>query len=252
MARRYESEALMFSPGGRLYQVEYAIKAVGQSAPCLGIVSDGGIVMVAASEATDKLMDVTVPYEKLIRINENMVCSFAGLPADATVLINEVRKITERHNLLYTEVMPCEQVVSNLSDIKQSYTQHGGRRPFGVSMIYMGWDNIYGYQLYKSDPAGDYDEHLGVCIGRKSAEGIEMLRQEVLVKRKLKISLEDAKVLAIKVIAMTMSTTTLSPEQVEMGTLKRIEDNTVYTPFNNEEIKALIEKYSAMGPDPEE
>ena len=55
--------------------------------------------------------------------------------------------------------MPCEQLVSSLCDLKQAYTQYGGKRPFGVSILYMGWDSHHGYQLYHSDPAGMYCVH---------------------------------------------------------------------------------------------
>ena len=56
----------------------------------------------------------------------------------------------------FRESMPCEQLVSSLCDLKQAYTQYGGKRPFGVSILYMGWDSHHGYQLYHSDPAGTY------------------------------------------------------------------------------------------------
>ena len=60
----------------------------------------------------------------------------------------------QRYFYRYREPIPCEQLVSELCDIKQAYTQYGGKRPFGVSLLYMGWDSHYGYQLYQSDPSG--------------------------------------------------------------------------------------------------
>lgn len=97
-----------------------------------------------------------------------MVCSVAGITSDANVLTNELRVIAQRYQLNYGEPMPCEQLVSYLCDIKQAYTQYGGKRPFGVSILYMGWDKHYGYQLYQSDPSGNYGGWKATCIGNNS------------------------------------------------------------------------------------
>ena len=79
----------------------------------------------------------------------------AGLTSDANLLTNELRLIGQRYKYSYGESIPCEQLVSWLCDIKQLYTQSGGKRPFGVSILYMGWDKHYGFQLYQSDPSGE-------------------------------------------------------------------------------------------------
>lgn len=95
--------------------------------------------------------------EKIYQLNENMACSVAGITSDANVLTNELRLFGQRHYYRYREPMPCEQLVSMLCDLKQAYTQYGGKRPFGVSILYMGWDQHHGYQLYHSDPSGMKD-----------------------------------------------------------------------------------------------
>ena len=83
-----------------------------------------------------------------------MACSVAGITSDANVLTNELRLFGQRYYYRFREPMPCEQLVSMLCDLKQAYTQYGGKRPFGVSILYMGWDAHHGYQLYHSDPSG--------------------------------------------------------------------------------------------------
>ena len=98
-----------------------------------------------------------------------MVCSVAGITSDANVLTNELRLIGQRYLFQYGESIPCEQLVSWLCDVKQAYTQYGGKRPFGVSILYMGWDKHYGYQLYQSDPSGNYSGWKATCIGNNSA-----------------------------------------------------------------------------------
>lgn len=97
-----------------------------------------------------------------------MVCSVAGITSDANVLTNELRVTAQRYQLYYGEPMPCEQLVSTLCDLKQAYTQYGGKRPFGVSILYMGWDKHYGYQLYQSDPSGNYGGWKATCIGNNA------------------------------------------------------------------------------------
>ena len=91
----------------------------------------------------------------IINIEILQVCSVAGLTSDANFLTNELRLIGQRYKHSYGETIPCEQLVSWLCDLKQVYTQSGGKRPFGVSILYMGWDKHYGFQLYQSDPSGD-------------------------------------------------------------------------------------------------
>ena len=89
----------------------------------------------------------------------------AGLTSDANLLTNELRLIGQRYKYSYGESIPCEQLVSWLCDIKQLYTQSGGKRPFGVSILYMGWDKHYGFQLYQSDPSGEI-----VCYNNEASD----------------------------------------------------------------------------------
>ena len=99
-------------------------------------------------------LDEVFHSEKIYELNENMACSVAGITSDANVLTNELRLFGQRYYYRYREPIPCEQLVSVLCDLKQAYTQYGGKRPFGVSILYMGWDQHHGYQLYHSDPSG--------------------------------------------------------------------------------------------------
>lgn len=159
-----------------------------------------------------------------------MVCSVAGITSDANVLTNELRVIAQRFQLNYGEPMPCEQLVSYLCDIKQAYTQYGGKRPFGVSILYMGWDKHYGYQLYQSDPSGNYGGWKATCIGNNSSVGLEIclfflgainecifLKAAVsILKQELSeviISLANAQDLAVKVLSKTLDMTKLTSEK---------------------------------------
>lgn len=168
-ARRYDSRTTIFSPEGRLYQVEYAMEAISHAGTCLGILAKDGILLAAERRNVNKLLDNVIFSEKIYRLNEDMVCSVAGITSDANVLTNELRLIAQRYQLQYDEPVPVEQLVSQLCDLKQAYTQYGGKRPFGVSILYMGWDKHYGYQLYQSDPSGNYSGWKATCIGNNAA-----------------------------------------------------------------------------------
>jgi 20S proteasome subunit alpha 3 len=243
MARRYDSRTTIFSPEGRLYQVEYAMEAISHAGTCLGILAKDGILLAAERRNINKLLDNSIFAEKIYRLNEDMVCSVAGITSDANVLTNELRVIAQRYQLQYDEPIPVEQLVSSLCDVKQAYTQYGGKRPFGVSILYMGWDKHYGYQLYQSDPSGNYSGWKATCIGNNAAAAVSVLKQEL---NETPIPLGDAEDLAIKVLAKTLDMTKLSSEKIEMSTLQRDGDETKIKILSNAEVDKLIAKYEKI------
>lgn len=209
-ARRYDSRTTIFSPEGRLYQVEYAMEAISHAGTSLGILAKDGILLAAERRNTNKLLDSVIFSEKIYKLNDDMVCSVAGITSDANVLTNLLRVIAQRYQLNYGEAMPCEQLVSHLCDVKQAYTQYGGKRPFGVSILYMGWDKHYGYQLYQSDPSGNYGGWKATCIGNNSAAAVSSLKQEL---GDTEITLGQAQDLAVKVLSKTLDMTKLTSEK---------------------------------------
>jgi len=240
MARRYDSRTTIFSPEGRLYQVEYAMEAISHAGTCLGILAKDGILLAAERRNTNKLLDAGIFSEKIYKLNDDMVCSVAGITSDANVLTHELRVIAQRYQLNYGEPMPCEQLVSYLCDIKQAYTQYGGKRPFGVSILYMGWDKHYGYQLYQSDPSGNYGGWKATCIGNNSGAAVSILKQEL---HEEPIEIANAQDLAVKVLSKTLDMTKLTSEKVEMATLTRENDKTVIRILSSADVDALITKY---------
>ncbi|CAG0897589.1 unnamed protein product [Cyprideis torosa] len=243
MARRYDTRTTIFSPEGRLYQVEYAMEAIGHCGTCLGILADDGIVLTAEKRNTNKLLDETTSSEKIYKLSEDMACSVAGITSDANVLTNELRMISQRHELQYGEPMPCEQLVAWLCDIKQAFTQFGGKRPFGVSLLYMGWDKHYGFQLYQSDPSGNYGGWKATCIGGNAAAAISILKQDY---KEEGMSLKDALQLSIKVMAKTLDVTKLSPDKLDMSTLTREGGKTKIRSLVPAEIEALVQHHEKL------
>ena len=172
-----------------------------------------------------------------------MICAVAGMTADANILINYARQAAQRYLLTYNEDIPCEQLVRRLCDLKQGYTQHGGLRPFGVSFIYAGWDPRRQFQLYLSNPSGNYGGWKATSAGANTASAQSLLKQDY----KEDCTLDEACAMAVKVLSKTMDSTKLSSEKswwflfsqllmrvltcpfpVEFATVGQTEDGKVY------------------------
>ena len=143
------------------------------------------------------------------RLDSNMICAVAGMTADANILINYARQAAQRYLLTYNEEIPCEQLVRRLCDLKQGYTQHGGLRPFGVSFIYAGYDPHRQFQLYQSNPSGNYGGWKATSVGANNASAQSLLKQDY----KEDCDLQEACGLAVKVLSKTMDSTKLSSEK---------------------------------------
>jgi len=236
MSRRYDTRTTIFSPEGRLYQVEYAMEAISHAGTCLGVLCKDGVVLAAENKNTSKLLEESVHSEKIYKLNEHMSCSVAGITSDANILINNARLSAQRYMLTYQEPIPCEQLVQQLCDLKQGYTQYGGLRPFGVSFLFAGWDAHFGFQLYQSDPSGNYGGWKAACIGANSQAAQSILKQDY----KSDIGLDDALMLAVKVLTKTMESTTLSAEKLEFATLTQHNGKTVFRNLPKEETDRLL------------
>ena len=156
MSRRYDSRTTIFSPEGRLYQVEYAMEAIGNAGTAVGILSKDGVVLAGEKKVTSKLLQTSTSTKKMYKIDDHIACAVVGIMSDANILINTIRVQAQPYTYACQELMPVEQLVQSLCDTKQGYTHFGGLRPFGVSILFAGWDENFGFQLYMSDPSGNY------------------------------------------------------------------------------------------------
>lgn len=213
MSRRYDSRTTIFSPEGRLYQVEYAMEAIGNAGSAIGILATDGVVLVGEKKVTSKLLQTSKSTEKMYKIDDHLACAVAGIMSDANILINTARVQAQRYTFAYQEPMPVEQLVQSLCDTKQGYTQFGGLRPFGVSFLFAGWDSNFGFQLYMSDPSGNYSGWKAAAIGANNQAAQSMLKQDY----KEDVSREEAVQLAIKVLSKTMDSTSLTADKLELA-----------------------------------
>jgi 20S proteasome subunit alpha 3 len=157
LPRRARDLAPALAPSaGRIFQIEYAIAAIQNAAACVGIQTAEGIVIASEKKVFSKLLAPLSGSEKTYKLAEHVFVAVAGLTSDASVLVDYGRLAAARYEFTYAEPQPVEGLVQLLCDHKHSYTQHGGLRPFGVAFLYAGWDRHHGFQLYQSDPSGNY------------------------------------------------------------------------------------------------
>ena len=191
----YDRAITVFSPDGRLYQVEYAIETVKRGSIALGIKTNYGIIF-AADERARKLQIVEEP-QKLFKIDQHIGVAAAGYIPDARNQVDNARFFSQSSNLVYDEVVDIETVVKHIADRCQQYTQYAGARPIGVALIIGGIDKN-GNSLFLTDPSGTYVPYNAVAIGANSDKVTEFLTKEY----KPELTLEDAKILATASINM--------------------------------------------------
>lgn len=222
MARRYDSSTTTFSPEGRLHQVEYAIEAINNAGTCVGILAKDGVVLASEKKITSKLLAPAKTSEKTYKLSHHATCTVAGLTSDANILIDQARLRAGRYAFQYQEPIPIEQLVEYVCNTKQAYTQYGSLRPFGVAFLFAGYDVNHGFQLYQSDPSGNYSGWMATVIGANNQAGKSLLKSQYKdgsSDDEEMLDVQEALRLAVKVLNKTMDATSLSPEKLELFVL---------------------------------
>jgi len=174
----YDRAATMFAPDGHILQVEYAEKTIRLGSSSIGMVYDKGVLIISDRRQRDSLV-VEESANKIHEIDEHIICVSAGISSDARVLIEKARMVSQQHRVTYDSAATTEAVVREISDIKQQFTQYGGARPFGVSMMFAG---INGEPiLYTTDITGNYLKYNANAIGEND-DAIKTLLREKYTK----------------------------------------------------------------------
>ncbi len=215
------------------------MEAISQAGAAVGILATDGVVIAAEKRITSKLLDIRKSTEKMYSIDGHVAVAVAGITADANILINFARRSAQQFTLAYGEPIPIEQLLQQVCDLKQSYTQFGGLRPFGVSFLVAGWDPHFGFQLYQSDPSGNYGGWKAKAIGANNQQAQSILKSDYKVNE---TSLDDSLMLAVKVLSKTMDTTSPSAEKMEIATLTRVNGEVNYHVLDKNELEALLKR----------
>ena len=186
----YDRAITVFSPDGRLYQVEYAIETVRRGTIGVGIKTKNGIVI--AVEENPRKLQISETAQKIFQVDDHIGVAAAGYIPDARSQVDNARFFSQSNKLIYAESVDVETVAKHLADQCQQFTQYAGVRPMGVALILGGIDNDNKSQLFLTDPSGTYISYDAVAIGSGSEQVTEFLEKNY----KSELSLDDASVLA--------------------------------------------------------
>ncbi|SBS95769.1 proteasome subunit alpha type-2, putative [Plasmodium malariae] len=171
----YSFSLTTFSPTGKLVQIEYALNRVSSSSPALGIRAKNGVIIATEKKSPNELIEENSIY-KIQQISEHIGIVYAGMPGDFRVLLKRARKEAVKYSLQYGNEILVKELVKEIASIVQEFTQTGGVRPFGLSLLICGVD-AYGYHLYQIDPSGCYFNWKATCIGKDYQNNISFLEK---------------------------------------------------------------------------
>ncbi len=229
----YDRAITVFSPDGRLFQVEYARVAVTRGTTTIGIKFKDGVLLIADKRLSSKLIEAE-SVEKIYEIDEHIGVSTSGLVADARIIIDYARILAQINRVTYDEPILVEALAKKICDYKQQYTQYGGVRPFGIALLIAGVDEK-GPHLFETDPSGALFAYKATSIGAGKDVVMEMLEEEY------KDGMKRDEALALGLRALQKSNEEpLNPQSVEIGIVEKGK------PFRKLEEKEVKEKIGKL------
>jgi len=229
----YDRGSTIFSPDGRLFQVEYAIEAVKRGTTAIGIKTTEGCSLVVQKRLHTSLVEKDM-VKKIFSIDDQIATAIAGLTADARILVNQARIQAQVHRITYNEPITVEALTRRLANVKQMYTQHAGVRPFGVSLLIAGCDEVLGPQLYMTEPSGSYWSYRATAIGSSAPTIIEFLEGEYQTIAK---TVDEGNLISLKALKH-VSEEQLDSEMIEIAIISKTSPKLQY--LSKPEIVGLI------------
>lgn len=187
MSERYSFSLTTFSPSGKLVQIEYALNAVAAGNTSIGIKAMDGAVIATEKKMPNILVDES-SLNKVVQLTDTIGMVYSGMGPDSRVLMSKGRKLAQQYYRVYQESIPTLQLVRELASVMQEYTQQGGVRPFGVSLLITGFDTDGKPSLFQVDPSGSY------FAWKASAIGKNMVNAKTFLEKRFseELELEDA------------------------------------------------------------
>lgn len=231
MAGAYDRAITVFSPQGRLYQVEYALETVKSGSTSVGIRVEEGVVLAVEERAHSRLQSPAYS-QKLFQVDVHIGAAASGLISDARVLVDSARVYAQSYRLTYDEPPSVEGIAKRVGDLMQLYTQHGGVRPFGVALL-IGGVSVDGARLFYTEPSGVVMEYQAWSIGR----GADKVKEILESSYETNTSLEKAKALAITALVKSV-------DKIDENWMARMivipADVKTYTTVPVEEVNKLV------------
>ncbi len=232
--RGYDRAITVFSPDGKLFQVQYAQEAVKRGYTALGAKTDAGVVLAAERRTTSKLVE-DGSVEKIFKIDNHLGAVASGLIADARVLIDKARVEAQVNRLRYDEPVSVESLAKTMGDTKQMYTQHGGVRPFGTRFL-IGGVGERGPHLFETDPSGVVAAYKAHAIGGGAEEATDVLEE----KYEEDMDLDELVQLSVEALDKVVEGD-LEASKVEMG--KADAEKKAFIKLGEEEISEALEGF---------
>lgn len=229
-AMGYDRTSIMFSPDGRLLQVEYAKKTVRQGTVAIGMVCKDGVLIVADKRIIDEFI-VPSSLEKVFQVDDHIGATASGILSDGRVLIEKAQLIAQQHRVTYDTPVDLKTVVKEICDLKQQYTQYGGARPYGVSILFIGVTDEKP-QLFVTDVTGIFFEYTATAIGEFETEIKEILSKEY----KETLTIDEGLKLAIRSLKKVLGKE-FTPLRIDAAYLKT--KDKMFIRLNNGEIEKL-------------
>jgi len=224
-SRGYDMTPTMYSPDGRIYQVEYAIETVKRGSIAIGLQVKDGVVLAVEEKSRDlQVEDIT---QKIFEVDDHIGIAAAGYIPDARVLVDNARFFSQSNKLTYDESVEVETVARHLADQSHQFTQYSGVRPFGVALIVAGVDRR-GSRIFVTDPSGTYVPYTAVAIGGNSDEITDYLEKNY----KKEMSMDDAMSLAIT--AINLKSDEKGVKHIRMSRIKQ--DTKLFEKVSNQEL----------------
>ncbi len=221
----YDRASTVFSPDGRLYQVEYAREAVKRGTTAIGIKYKNGALLLVDKRVTSKLIEIS-SIEKIFKIDDHIGAATSGLIADARALIDKARVESQINRVTYGEPIGVEILSKKISDHKQTFTQYGGVRPYGTSLLIIGVENNK-VRLFETDPSGAVLEYKASAIGSGRNKAIEIFD----IEYNENINFEEALCLGLKAL-YKIANNKLNPETLEGGFIDI--ENSIFEEINKD------------------
>jgi len=172
---QYDYDSTVFSPDGRLFQVEYARETIKKGSTTLALKYKDGVLLLAYKNISSNLIESS-SIEKITQIDNNFVCTYIGLSADARHLIEYSQEIAANYRLWYDEQITIKGLVEEICAYKHLFTTFSGLRPFGLVLIIAGIDST-GIHLFATDPSGAFLEYKAFCEGEKNDNILKYLNK---------------------------------------------------------------------------
>jgi len=228
----YDRGITVFSPDGRLFQVEYAREAVKKGSTTIGLKYKDGVALIVDRRSSSRLLEPR-STEKIHGIDDYIGCATSGLVADARILVDEARKNAQIHRVNYGENISVEMLVKKICDYKQNYTQYGGVRPFGTALLVAGTDDL-GVHLFETDPSGALVAYKATGIGTGRPAVMEYFEKEY----KEDMTFEEAIAMGLKALEAAIEEKPKA-ENVEIGVANVGEK---FKRLAAEDVSAFVEK----------